>query len=75
MTGLKVSSADLATRRHLAPGERLYTGGVFTLAVDVSALGGGVGLQETSSLPARIRDDGSLPLLVGLRAAALRTPA
>jgi hypothetical protein len=48
MTWLKLSSADLATRRLLAPGQGLYTGGVFTLAADVSALGDelrcGVGL-------------------------------
>jgi 8-oxo-dGTP pyrophosphatase MutT (NUDIX family) len=76
VTELKVPSADVAARRHLAPGERLYTSGMFTLPVDIGSLGGelrsGVGLMEARSLPERIRDDGSLPLLVGLRAAALR---
>jgi 8-oxo-dGTP pyrophosphatase MutT (NUDIX family) len=75
VTELSVSTEDLARRRHLASDERLYSGGTFTQRVDISALGreisNGTELLTAPSLPVRIREDGSLPLLLALRAAAL----
>jgi 8-oxo-dGTP pyrophosphatase MutT (NUDIX family) len=75
VTGLSVSARDLARRRHLASDERLYSGGAFTQRLDISALGremtNGAELLAAPSLPVRIREDGSLPLLLALRAAAL----
>jgi hypothetical protein len=51
VTELEVPFADVTTRRHLASGERLYTSRMFTLPVDISALGDelrdGVDLLET----------------------------
>jgi 8-oxo-dGTP pyrophosphatase MutT (NUDIX family) len=75
LTELSATSSDLAERRHLASDERLYTGGTLTMTADVAALGRelavGIDLLDAPSLPARIKDDGSLPLLLALRAAAL----
>jgi hypothetical protein len=76
LTELLVSAANLAERRHLAADERLYSGGMLTVRVDISALGrelaAGTDLLAAPSLPDRIREDGSLPLLLALRAAALQ---
>ena len=76
ITELSAKSADLAERRrHLASDERLYTGGTLTMPVDLPQLGrelaNGTDILDARSLPQRIRDDGSLPLLLALRAAAL----
>jgi hypothetical protein len=59
ITELSASTDDLAEHRQLASGERRYTDGTFT-----------VSLLDALSLPAQIRDEGSLPLLLALRAAA-----
>jgi 8-oxo-dGTP pyrophosphatase MutT (NUDIX family) len=76
LTELSATTDDLAERRHLASDERLYTGGTITMTVDIPALGrelvDGTELLMAPSLPARIKEDGSLPLLLALRAAALR---
>jgi ADP-ribose pyrophosphatase YjhB (NUDIX family) len=76
ITELSATGKDLAERnRHLASDERLYTGGTLTLTVDLPELGrelnDGIGLLNARSLPQRVKDDGSLPLLLALRAAAL----
>jgi hypothetical protein len=74
-TKLSATTSDLAERRHLASDERLYTGGTLTIIIDISMLGRelaeGTAQLDAPSIPARIRDDGSLPLLLALRAAAL----
>jgi 8-oxo-dGTP pyrophosphatase MutT (NUDIX family) len=76
LTELSITASDLAERRHLASDERLYTGGTLIITADIAALGrelaNGTDLLDAPSLPARIRDDGSLPLILALRAAALR---
>jgi 8-oxo-dGTP pyrophosphatase MutT (NUDIX family) len=74
LTRLSVTAADLAGRRALAPGERPYSEGTLTARIDLDALGreldSGADLLTAPSLPGRIREDGSLPLLLALRAAA-----
>jgi hypothetical protein len=74
LTQLSVTEDDLAGRRPLAPGERPYSEGTLTARVDLGALGreleNGADLLTAPSLPGRIREDGSLPLLLALRAAA-----
>ena len=73
LTTLKVPGTVIAARK-VTRGERLYSAGVDLLDVDLDALadelGGGVPLSEATCLPDRIREDGSLPLLLALRAAA-----
>jgi hypothetical protein len=75
LTQLSVTEDDLAGRRALAPGERPYSEGTLTARIDLDALGreleNGADLLTAPSLPGRIRQDGSLPLLLALRAAAL----
>lgn len=75
VTELSVTAEDLAQRRHLASDERLYSAGTFIQRIDISTLGreiaNGAELLTAPSLPTRIREDGSLPLLLALRAAAL----
>jgi len=74
LTELSATVHDLASRGPLASGERLYSGGTLTLRMDIDALGRelaeGMGLLTAPSLPRRIREDGSLPLLLALRAVA-----
>jgi hypothetical protein len=74
ITELSATTSDLAVRRHIASDERLYTGGTLTLTIDIAALGrelaSGTELLSAPSLPERIKEDGSLPLLLALRAAA-----
>ena len=74
LTELSATTADLAGRRHLASDERLYSEGTLTLRIDLDALGRELGqgaeLLTAPGLPRRIREDGSLPLLLALRAAA-----
>lgn len=75
VTSLSVAEKDLAQRRNLASDERLYSSGIFTVRINLDALGheiaDGTELLSAPSLPARIRDDGSLPLFLALRAVAL----
>ena len=76
LTRLSVTADDLAGRRALAPAERPYSDGTLTARLDLDALGreldSGADLLAAPSLPGQIREDGSLPLLLGLRAVALR---
>jgi 8-oxo-dGTP pyrophosphatase MutT (NUDIX family) len=76
ITELNATAKDLSPGRSLASDERRYTGGTFTMSVDLSSLGqelqNGVGLLDAASLPARLKEDGSLPLLLALRAAVSR---
>lgn len=78
ITELSMSAKDLEQRRRLASDERPYTGGTFTASVDLPVLsqelGNGRDILGARSLPARIKEDGSLPLLLALRAAALSHP-
>jgi 8-oxo-dGTP pyrophosphatase MutT (NUDIX family) len=76
ITQLSATADDIAERRrHLTSDERLYTGGTLTLKLDLPQLGqelsNGTGLLDAPSLPQRIKEDGSLPLLLALRTAAL----
>lgn len=74
LTELSATASDLAERRPAASDERLYTGGIFLVPMDIAALGrelaAGQDLLSAPSMPERIRDDGSLPLLLALRAAS-----
>ncbi|MGH8917377.1 MAG: hypothetical protein ACRD0H_03415, partial [Actinomycetes bacterium] len=72
VTTLSVDSATLAERRPRGA-ERLYSAGVTMLDVDLAAIGRelAAGTALPDALPARLRDDGSLPPLLCLRAAAL----
>ncbi|MEV7045308.1 hypothetical protein [Amycolatopsis sp. NPDC051061] len=71
VTELAVDLTEVAARRPLS-GERLYSAGLTLFDVDLATIGaalaGGVPLSE--ALPQRIWEDGSLPLLLALRAAA-----
>ena len=71
VTELAVDSTEVAARRPVS-GERLYSAGLTLFDIDLPAIGtaldGGVPLSE--ALPQRIWEDGSLPLLLALRAAA-----
>ncbi|MEV4057143.1 hypothetical protein AB0J55_38570 [Amycolatopsis sp. NPDC049688] len=71
LTELAVDSAEVSRRRPVS-GERLYSAGLTLFDVDLPAIGaalaGGVPLSE--ALPPRLWEDGSLPLLLALRAAA-----
>ena len=76
VTELSITAKDLASRPgHLAQGESLFSDGTFTAKVNLDLLGhelaSGTELLDASSLPTRIKDEGSLPLLLALRAAAL----
>lgn len=75
ITALSVDGATLLTRRTRGAG-KLFSAGVTMADVDLGALGdalaAGADITETPALPARLRDDASLPLLLCLRAAALR---
>lgn len=74
LTRLTVSSADVAGRRGKGV-ERLYGSPVLLMPIDLPALGAdlraGADLVTSPHLPERLREDGSLPLLLALRAAAL----
>ncbi|MER5393199.1 hypothetical protein [Saccharopolyspora sp. NPDC002686] len=73
LTELSVSSTEI---RGTAPrgAERLYSSDVTFLEIDLAALGAelrtGTPILEAPSLPTVIREVGSLPLLLGIRAAA-----
>ena len=72
---LSATNADLNKPRHLASDERLYTEGTSIQEMDLSQLGlelaDGTELLSARSLPPAIKAQGSLPLLLALRAAAL----
>jgi hypothetical protein len=74
LTELSATASDLAERRPIASDERLYTGGTLLVTMDITALGhelaAGADLLSAPSMPERIKEDGSLPLLLALRAAA-----
>lgn len=74
LTELSATAADLAGRRPSASDELLYTGGTFLVTMDIAALGrelaAGKDLLSAPSMPERLKEDGSLPLLLALRAAA-----
>lgn len=74
VTRLSVTSEQVRERKPLGA-ERLYSAGVLLVELDLDALGrelrGGADLMSASALPARLRDEGSLPLLLAVRAAAL----
>ena len=76
ITQLSATAADIADRRrHLASDERLYTGGTLMFRLDLTRLGqelkARTALLDAPGLPQRIKEDGSLPLLLAIRAAAL----
>lgn len=75
LTELSATASDLAERRPATSDERLYTGGIFLVNMDIAALGrelaDGKDLLYAPSMPERLKEDGSLPLLLALRAAAL----
>lgn len=77
VTRLSVSSDEA---RNTAPrgAERLYSSDVTALEIDFDAVGGelraGADILDAQSLPDVVRDVGSLPLLLAIRAAALSLP-
>lgn len=80
LTQLSATADDLAGRQPVASCEQQYTEGTRTLRVDIGALGSevaaGTALLSAPSLPRPIREEGSLPLLLALRAwVALRAEA
>jgi hypothetical protein len=75
ITELSITAQDLEKKRRLNSDERLYTDGIFTLRIDLSELGrelaDGTDFLGAVSLSRSVKDEGSLPLLLALRAAAL----
>jgi hypothetical protein len=73
LTTLTVPAARLRGRRATGA-ERLYSGGVSVVKLDLAALGrelaAGTGLSASRTLAGDLLDQGSLPLLLALRAAA-----
>jgi hypothetical protein len=76
ITKLSVAAEDLRKQRRLTTDERLFTAGTFTIEVNLMRVGtelaGGTDLPSVVSLHQRIKEQGSLPLLLALRTAALR---
>jgi hypothetical protein len=76
ITKLSINAKDIEAGRRLSWAERTYTAGTKTRKLDLAELGrelaSGVDLLSAASLPEEVRDFGSLPLLLALRAAALR---
>ncbi|SDM63372.1 hypothetical protein [Allokutzneria albata] len=74
LTTLSVTSDQVRGRKPVRA-ERLYSSAQVLIELDLSALGAelraGHQLLDAPSLPNRVRDDGSVPLLLGIRAAAL----
>ncbi|UOX90071.1 hypothetical protein MUY14_05405 [Amycolatopsis sp. FBCC-B4732] len=71
LTELAADSAEVARRRPVS-GERLYSAGLTLFDVDLAAIGTALaaGVPLSEALPQRLWEDGSLPLLLALRAAA-----
>jgi hypothetical protein len=71
LTELTVDSTEIARHRPVS-GERLYSAGLTLFDVDLPAIGAalGDGVPLSEALPQRLWEDGSLPLLLALRAAA-----
>ncbi|MFB9903649.1 hypothetical protein [Allokutzneria oryzae] len=75
--GLTLLSVDSERVRGRKPvgAERLYTSAQVLVELDLAALGAQLGagadLLTAPGLPPRLRDDGSVPLVLGVRAAAL----
>ncbi|MEU7785080.1 hypothetical protein [Amycolatopsis sp. NPDC049159] len=71
LTELAADSAEVARRRPVS-GERLYSAGLTLVDVDLAAIGAALaaGVPLSEALPQRLWEDGSLPLLLALRAAA-----
>jgi 8-oxo-dGTP pyrophosphatase MutT (NUDIX family) len=72
VTTLTVSSAELRGRGAKGA-ERIYSSPVLLVPFDLAAVGRelAAGADLLECLPERVRDDGSLPLLLAIRAAAL----
>lgn len=72
LTELAVDSTAVAARRPVS-GERLYSAGLTLFDVDLAAVGAALvdGVPLSEALPQRLWEDGSLPLLLALRAAAV----
>ncbi len=80
ITRLWITAKDVEERQgRLSAAERRYTAGSTTRRVDLKELRdeltSGVDLASAASLPDVVRESGSLPLLLALRAAALRPNA
>lgn len=73
LTELSVTASELRGRRPGASEDRLYAGGLSLDTVDIRAVGSelaaGKDLLEAASVPERIKEEGSLPLLLAIRAA------
>jgi hypothetical protein len=71
LTELGVGSAEVTGRRPVS-GERLYSAGLTLFDVDLAAIGAALatGVPLSEAVPRRLWEDGSLPLLLALRAAA-----
>jgi hypothetical protein len=78
VTRLAISARDFGTAK-ISPGERLYTERVRPVFIDLvqlrQELDDGHVVDRAPSCPQIVRDSGSLPLIAGLRAAALAAPA
>jgi hypothetical protein len=78
VTRLKIPAADVDGAR-ISSGEKIYTEGVDAIFVDLDRLrqdlADGHPVDQAPSCPPIVRDSGSLPLIVGLRAAALNARA
>lgn len=74
ITELSITAQALEEQRRLTSDERLYTNGTFALRIDLPELGrelaDGTELLSAVSLARIVKDEGSLPLLLALRAAA-----
>lgn len=75
LTTLSVAAGELALGK-LTGDERLYSTNVQQVPVDLGELRreleAGTELLDAPSLPRQLRDQGALPLLLAVRAAALR---
>lgn len=72
LTELGVGADEVRGRRARGV-ERLYSSPVLLVPLDLAAVGAALrdGVELSALLPDRLRDDGSLPLLLAIRAAAL----
>ncbi|MGH3804135.1 MAG: hypothetical protein ACRDTD_29180, partial [Pseudonocardiaceae bacterium] len=74
LTRLRVGSQELRLRK-TRPGERLYSGGAEFLTVDLAAIArevaDGGSISASPSCRGSLRERGSIPLLLAIRAAAL----